>query len=44
MNKKKWGIGAISTLGFVIVFHFATLPPAPPEVPPVPSEISHIAQ
>ena len=39
MNKKKWGIGAISTLGFVIVFHFATLPPAPPEVPPVPSEI-----
>ena len=39
MNKKKWGIGAASTLGLVIVFHFATLPPAPPEIPPVPSEI-----
>lgn len=39
MNKKKWGIGTVSVLGLVTVFHFATLPPAPPEIPPVPAEI-----
>ncbi|MBP6738667.1 MAG: hypothetical protein KA146_01695 [Leptospiraceae bacterium] len=39
MNKKKWGIGLASTIGLVIVFHFATLPPGPPEIPPVPTEI-----
>ncbi|MCP5161493.1 MAG: hypothetical protein H7A00_07475 [Hahellaceae bacterium] len=39
MNKKIWGLTAASTLGAIVTFHFVTLPPAPPAVPPVPDNI-----
>ena len=40
MDKKKLGISAAFIIVFVTVVHFTTLPPAPPEIPPVPSEIA----
>lgn len=39
MRKKFWGITA-SMVGAGIIFHFATLPPAPPSVPAVPENIA----
>ena len=39
MDKKKWGIAAAFVIIIVSVVHFTTLPPSPPGVPAVPSEI-----
>ena len=39
MKKKVWGIAAIAVVGVTAGVHFLTLPPPPPEVPPVPSAI-----
>ncbi|MFT6903846.1 MAG: mono/diheme cytochrome c family protein [Oleiphilaceae bacterium] len=39
MSKKFWGLAGISVIGAAAVFHFATLPPSPPMVPPIPENI-----
>ena len=40
MSKKFWGLAGISVIGAAALFHFATLPPSPPTVPPVPENIA----
>ncbi len=41
MKKRVWGLLTLSTIGVVTAgVHFATLPPAPPAVPPVPDKIA----
>ena len=39
MKKKVWGIAAMTLVGVTAGVHFLTLPPPPPEVPPVPANI-----
>ena len=39
MSKKFWGLAGISVIGAAAIFHFATLPPSPPSVPPVAENI-----
>ncbi len=41
MKKRVWGLLTVSAVGVVsAAVHFATLPPAPPAVPPVPDKIA----
>ena len=41
MKKLFWGLSTVSTIAVVsVAVHFATLPPAPPVVPPVPNKIA----
>lgn len=39
MNKKRIGVVALVIVGVAVAYNFATLPPAPPAVPPVPANI-----
>jgi len=39
MSKKFWGLSSGAIVAAVALFHFVTLPPAPPSVPPVPEHI-----
>lgn len=40
MSKKTFGLSFLVLISVFIVFHFVTLPPAPPEIPAVPNEIA----
>ncbi len=40
MKKKTLGISALVIVGAAVVFNIATMPPAPPAVPPVPDKIA----